>query len=53
MRKILHVASEATPFASAGGLGDVIGSLPKALKAHYGEDSDIRVIIPLLIGHDI
>lgn len=47
MKKILHVASEATPYASAGGLGDVIGSLPKALKAHYGEDSDIRVILPL------
>ncbi|MBE6647913.1 MAG: glycogen synthase GlgA [Ruminococcaceae bacterium] len=47
MKKILHVASEATPFASAGGLGDVIGSLPKALKARYGEDADIRVIMPL------
>lgn len=47
MKKILHVASEATPFASAGGLGDVIGSLPKALKERYGKDVDIRVIMPL------
>ncbi len=47
MKKILHVASEATPFASAGGLGDVIGSLPKALKARYGDEADVRVIMPL------
>lgn len=47
MKKILHVASEATPYASAGGLGDVIGSLPKALKKTYGDDVDIRVILPL------
>ncbi len=47
MKKILHVASEAIPYASAGGLGDVIGSLPKALKEKYGEDADIRVIMPL------
>ncbi|MGM9611425.1 MAG: glycogen/starch synthase, partial [Candidatus Woodwardiibium sp.] len=26
MKKILFVASEALPFASSGGLGDVIGS---------------------------
>ena len=52
MRKILHVASEATPYASAGGLGDVIGSLPKALKAQYGDDADIRVIMPLYSNID-
>ena len=31
MKKILFVASEALPFASSGGLGDVIGSLPAAI----------------------
>ncbi len=29
--KILIIASEAAPLATAGGLGDVIGSLPIAL----------------------
>lgn len=44
--KILFVASESTPFAASGGLGDVIGSLPAALKKASPED-DIRVIMPL------
>ena len=29
--KVLLVASEAAPFVKSGGLGDVAGSLPKAL----------------------
>ena len=47
MKKILFVASECVPFAASGGLGDVIGSLPAALKKEYGEKADIRVMIPL------
>ena len=47
MKKILFVASEAMPFAATGGLGDVLGSLPAAIKAGYGDDVDIRVVMPL------
>jgi len=42
--KVLLVASEAAPFAKVGGLGDVVGSLPKFL---LQEGVDARVIIPL------
>jgi starch synthase len=40
---ILFSASEATPFAKEGGLGDVVGALPKYL-ARMG--NDVRVVIP-------
>ncbi len=45
--KILYAASEAAPFITTGGLGEVAGSLPKALKEKYGNKTDIRIIIPL------
>jgi len=45
MKKILFVAGESLPFASSGGLGDVIGSLPQALASE--SDNDIRVVMPL------
>ena len=41
---ILFAASEAVPFAATGGLGDVMGSLPKAIKTRK---TDCRVVIPL------
>jgi len=41
--KVLFASSELTPMAKVGGLGDVSGSLPKALK-FLGVD--IRVVIP-------
>lgn len=44
MLKVLFAASEAYPFAKSGGLGDVIGALPKAFKK---EEVDARVIMPL------
>ena len=47
MKKILYVGSECTPFASSGGLGDVMGSLPKAVKEYMGAGADIRVALPL------
>ncbi len=43
--KILYIAGESLPFASSGGLGDVIGSLPEALTKE--SDNDIRVVMPL------
>ena len=46
-KKVLFVASEAVPFASSGGLGDVIGSLPAALNEAAGDELDVRVIMPL------
>ena len=45
MNNVLFVASECTPFIKTGGLADVIGSLPQALKQN--ERVDVRVILPL------
>ncbi len=47
MMKVLYAASEALPYISTGGLADVVGSLPKAVKKTLGKKSDIRVVIPL------
>ncbi len=45
--KLLFVGAEALPFVSTGGLADVLGSLPAALKRAAGDDLDIRVVLPL------
>jgi starch synthase len=42
--KILFVSPEVVPFAKTGGLADVAGSLPKALKAL---GCDVRLVMPL------
>lgn len=41
--KVMFIAAEAAPFAKAGGLGDVIGSLPIELAK---KKVDVRVILP-------
>ncbi len=46
-KKILFVGAEIMPFAATGGLGDVLGSLPAAIKAEMGDDGDIRAVMPL------
>ncbi len=42
--KVLYAASEAYPFAMSGGLADVAGALPKALRKRF---VGCRVIMPL------
>lgn len=45
---VLFLAAEADPFIKVGGLGDVAGSLPRALRAISTEDVklDVRLVLP-------
>ena len=45
--KVLFVTTEFAPFSKVGGLGDVAGSLPKALR---GAGVDVRVVTPAWPG---
>ncbi|HSF14776.1 MAG TPA: glycogen synthase GlgA [Vicinamibacteria bacterium] len=45
--RVLWVASEAAGFLKTGGLGDVVGSLPKALE---NRGMDVRIVMPLYRG---
>ena len=45
--KVLFAVSEAKPFIASGGLGDVAGSLPQALRKRM---IGCRVVMPLYSG---
>jgi starch synthase len=50
--KVLFLAAEAEPFVKVGGLADVAGSLPLALRAlqaqaTHGTKLDVRLVLPL------
>jgi starch synthase len=45
--KVLFVASECAPFVKTGGLGDVVGALPIALRHRQ---VDVRIVMPLYAG---
>ena len=47
-RKVLFAASESIPFASSGGLGEVISSLPRAIM-ESSDEFDVRVIMPYYV----
>ncbi len=43
--KVMFVSSECSPFAASGGLGDVIGALPKAIRKE-DDRIEVSVIMP-------
>ena len=47
MKTIMFAGAEVMPFGATGGLGDVLGSLPAAIKAKCGDDADVSVVMPL------
>ena len=48
-KKVLFVCSEAFPFAGTGGLGEVMGSLPRAINEKKA-GVEARIILPLYEG---
>ena len=46
MKNILFVSSESAPFIVTGGLGEVVGSLPKNLM-EQDKNIDVRIVMPL------
>jgi starch synthase len=46
---VLFLAAEAEPFVKVGGLGDVAGTLPRALRALSNDDLtvDVRLVLPM------
>jgi len=49
--RVLYLSAEAEPFARVGGLGDVAGALPKALRRlgqshEYSRRLDVRLVLP-------
>ena len=47
--KVLYATSEALPFAASGGLADVAGSLPKALRTRL-IDASAGTLSPAVTG---
>jgi len=47
--RVLFVASECAPYRKSGGLGDVVGALPRFLRRR---GLDVRVMVPLYGGID-
>jgi starch synthase len=45
--RVALLSSEAVPFAKTGGLGDVAGALPKALREAGGDAADMVLVHPL------
>lgn len=48
MIKVLYVTSEAEPFVSTGGLGEVSGSLPRAV--NESGDAEVSVVLPMYLS---
>ena len=46
VKRVLYISSEATPFAASGGLGDVMGALPRAVRRRCGSTVAVGVLLP-------
>ena len=44
--RLLFAATECAPFFKSGGLGDVLGALPKELAQ---KDHEVRVVLPYFV----